>query len=75
LLSKGIIKKEVCSKLNFENKFKTTKVKDYQGRKKCKTSNMLIISGSRGIPLKCSNAISGNHNDAYELVETVGNML
>jgi transposase len=47
----------------------------YQGRKKCKTSNMLIISDSRGIPLACSDAISGNHNDAYELVETVENML
>jgi len=47
----------------------------YQGRKKCKTSNMLIISDSRGIPLACSDAISGNHNDAYELVENVENML
>lgn len=47
----------------------------YQGRKKCKTSNMLIISDSRGIPLACSDAIAGNHNDAYELVETVENML
>lgn len=47
----------------------------YQGRKKCKTSNMLIISDSRGIPLACSDAISGNHNDAFNLVENVENML
>ena len=47
----------------------------YQGRKKCKTSNMLIISDSKGIPLACSDAISGNHNDAYELVDNVNIML
>ena len=39
----------------------------YQGRKKCKTSNMLIITDSQGIPLACSEPISGNHNDAYNL--------
>jgi len=47
----------------------------YQGRKKCKTSNMLIISDSQGIPLACSNPISGNHNDAHGLVENVNQML
>src|SRR5690606_22167676 len=40
---------------------------DYQGRKKCKTSNMLIITDNKGIPLSCSELISGNHNDAYQL--------
>ena len=39
----------------------------YQGRKKCKTSNMLIISDAQGIPIACSDPISGNHNDAHEL--------
>lgn len=48
---------------------------DYQGRKKCKTSNMLIMADSRGIPVACSDAISGNHNDAYELKENVSQML
>jgi transposase len=48
---------------------------DYQGRKKCKTSNMLIIADSRGIPVVCSEAISGNHNDAYELTENVKQMI
>jgi len=47
---------------------------DYQGRKKCKTSNMLIITDSQGIPLTCSDAISGNHNDAYELKENIQQM-
>jgi transposase len=40
----------------------------YQGRKKCKTSNMLILSDSNGIPIACSEPIAGNHNDAYQLV-------
>jgi len=47
----------------------------YQGRKKSKTSNMLIITDSQGIPLTCSDPISGNHNDAYQLVDTVDKML
>lgn len=42
----------------------------YQGRKKCKTSNMLIITDSKGIPVACSEPIAGNHNDAYNLEET-----
>jgi len=46
----------------------------YQGRKKCKTSNMLIISDSRGIPIACSDPISGNHNDAFELVDKTKSM-
>lgn len=47
----------------------------YQGRKKCKTSNMLILTDSQGIPLACSEAVPGNHNDAYELEKTVDEML
>ncbi|MBI2270909.1 MAG: IS5 family transposase [Bacteroidetes bacterium] len=48
---------------------------DYQGRKKCKTTNLLIIADNQGVPLACSDAISGNHNDAYELKENVQQML
>ena len=47
----------------------------YQGRKRSKTSNMLIITDSKGIPLACSEPIAGNHNDAFELVENVDKML
>jgi transposase len=47
----------------------------YQGRKKSKTSNMLILTDSKGIPLACSEAMSGNHNDAFELEKNVGEML
>lgn len=48
---------------------------DYQGRKKCKTSNILIIVDNRGNPLVCSNAIAGNHNDLYQLKENVEKMV
>ena len=46
----------------------------YQGRKKSKTSNMLIITDSKGIPLACSDPVSGNHNDAFELEITAKKM-
>ena len=47
----------------------------YQGRKKCITSNMLILTDSNGIPLACSDPVAGNHNDAFELVETFEQMV
>ena len=47
----------------------------YQGRKKAKTSNMLILTDNQGVPLACSNPIAGNHNDAYELVPEFSKML
>jgi transposase len=46
----------------------------YQGRKSCKTSNMLILSDVNGIPIACSEPIAGNHNDAFELVKNFENM-
>ncbi|MEZ5196175.1 MAG: transposase family protein [Bacteroidales bacterium] len=46
----------------------------YQGRKKSKTSNMLILTDNQGIPLACSG-VSGNHNDAYQLEQSVDKML
>lgn len=47
----------------------------YQGRKKTKTSNMLIITDSQGIPLACSDPIDGNHNDAFKLVPHAKKMM
>jgi transposase len=46
----------------------------YQGRKKCSTSNLLIISDNQGIPLICSEPVSGNHNDSFNLVNTTDKM-
>ena len=47
----------------------------YQGRKKSKTTNMMFLTDCRGIPVACSEAISGNHNDAFELEKNVETML
>ena len=43
----------------------------YQGRKKCKTSNMLFLTDKKGIVLACSDPISGNHNDLFEIKKNV----
>jgi transposase len=47
----------------------------YQGRKKSKTTNMLLLADSQGIPLAVSPPMAGNHNDAYKLKENFNNML
>ena len=47
----------------------------YQGRKKSKTSNLLILTDNQGIPLSCSEPISGNHNDAFDLLPNFKAML
>lgn len=41
----------------------------YQGRKKQKTTNILIISDDNGVPVGWTGPISGEHNDAYNLTE------
>jgi len=46
----------------------------YQGRKKSKTSNLLLITDSKGCPIVCSDIISGNHHDAFELEKTASKM-
>ncbi len=40
----------------------------YQYRKKGKTSNVLIMTDGRGIPLAIGGIQSGNHNDLYHIV-------
>jgi len=47
----------------------------YQGRKKCKTSNLLILTDCQGIPLACSDPIAGNHHDSYKLEKHFEKML
>ena len=46
----------------------------YQGRKKSKTPNMLILTDNQGIPIACSDPVAGNHHDSYELVQQVDRM-
>lgn len=40
----------------------------YQHRKKGRTSNTLIMTDGRGIPIGIGDIISGNHNDLYDIV-------
>lgn len=47
----------------------------YQGRKKSKTTNMLFLTDKNGIPLACSQPVSGNHNDLFEIKKTVSKMI
>ena len=40
----------------------------YQHRKKGRTSNTLIMTDGRGIPIAVGDILSGNHNDLFEIV-------
>ena len=48
---------------------------EYQGRKKCRTTNALFLSDNQGIPLAMSEPQSGNHSDLYEIGERVGELV
>lgn len=40
---------------------------EYQGRKKCKTTNALYLTDRQGLPLAMSEPVSGNHNDLHDI--------
>lgn len=39
----------------------------YQGRKKCKTTNILLLTDRNGIVVACGIPTAGNHNDLYQI--------
>jgi len=47
----------------------------YQHRKKGKTSNVLIMTDGRGIPIAIGSVQSGNHNDLYQIVPEFSAMI
>lgn len=47
----------------------------YQGRKKCKTSNILLLTDRNGIVVACSKPLGGNHNDLYQIEIQLEEML
>ena len=47
----------------------------YQYRKKGKTSNILIMTDGRGIPIAIGEIQSGNHNDMYQVVSQFSSMI
>ena len=46
----------------------------YQGRKKGKTSNILIMTDGNGLPIGIGDIISGNHNDLHDIVPQFSKM-
>ena len=47
----------------------------YQHRKKGRTSNILIMTDGRGIPIVTGDILSGNHNDLYNVVSQYAGMV
>ena len=47
----------------------------YQGRKSCKTSNSLILSGNNGLPLCVGEPQNGEHNDLFDINRIFKQML
>jgi hypothetical protein len=48
---------------------------EYQGRRKCRTSNMLILVENNGISIAFSGPIVENQNDSFELVANFETMI
>ena len=47
----------------------------YQGRKKAKTTNMLFLTDRQGLPLACSDPMSGEHHDVFEIKKSLNKMV
>ncbi len=47
----------------------------YQPRKRGKTSNILIMTDGKGIPIAVGEILSGNHNDLYQIVPQFAKMV
>ncbi len=54
---------------------KSAQSSDYQFRKKGKTSNVLIMTDGRGIPISIGTILKGNHNDLYQIVPQFSDMI
>jgi transposase len=47
----------------------------YQHRKKGRTSNVLVMTDGRGIPIALGDIVSGNHNDLFDVVPQLSKMV
>jgi transposase len=54
---------------------KSSESAGYQYRKKGKTSNVLIMTDGKGIPIATGGILSGNHNDLYNAVPQFSKMI
>ena len=39
----------------------------YQGRKRCKTTNILLVTDKKGLVVACGKPVAGKHNDLFEI--------
>ena len=46
----------------------------YQGRKRARTSNLLVLVDEKGLPLAFGDILAGNHNDFFEVVPQFAKM-
>ena len=46
----------------------------YQGRKRARTSNLLVLVDEKGLPLAFGDILSGNHNDLFEVLPQFSKM-
>lgn len=54
---------------------KSAESSNYQFRKKGKTSNILIMTDGKGIPIGVGSVLKGNHNDLYQVVPQFSKMI
>jgi transposase len=47
----------------------------YQGRRRCTTSAMMVLSDNNGTPLTCATPRSGKHHDTFEIEEALREMI
>jgi transposase len=47
----------------------------YQPRKRGRTSNILVLTDGKGIPIAIGPIVSGNHNDFFNVVPVFGRMI
>lgn len=47
----------------------------YQGRKKCRTANVLYFMGRQGIPLNMSSPQSREYHDTYDIGKVMQDMM
>lgn len=47
----------------------------YQHRKRGKTSNVLVMTDGKGIPIAIGDILEGNHNDLYRVVPQFSRMI
>ncbi len=80
LVYKSILKDHLdTEKLNLDGTHSLVKKSadsaNYQPRKRGRTSNVLVMTDGRGIPIAVGNILSGNHNDLFQIIPQFSKMI